>query len=130
MDIFKPFLGQGKVSVIYRDGTVAEVEISPTPPGSYYEVTFPYTIIPSHNIKFGLNGCLYAYDGKCYLGGDADIVSIQPVNDVEQNMSYNYKAVLIGLAEILVAASPDDDQGDVVEEIREHMNTYFKEIMD
>jgi hypothetical protein len=99
MDIFKPFLGQGKVSVRYRDGVVARVEILPTLLGSGYERLLPYTVTPPRLIDGVRKGdlfSLYAANGNCYYRGNADIVSIQPVNDVEQNMSYNYKAVLIG----------------------------------
>jgi hypothetical protein len=129
MDIFKPFLDQEQVLATYRDGTTAPVKFLPTDRQLYGD-SFPYTVTPGRITEYGGRGCLYASNGNCYFRGDADIVSIQPVNDVEQNMSYNYKSVLIGLAEILVAASPDDDQSDLVEEIYGHMDTNCREIMD
>lgn len=203
MDIFKPYLGRGKVTVTYSDGTVGKVEITSTLPKLSYASSFPYSIVPGKLID-GENKsgyfCLYSPNGNCYYRGHADIVSIggaeqttdlfksfvgkrvivifqgsetphlvtvrnsestehpyiypyiypyileddpnillscnqtglcvngervSSVREVDQ-----YKDVLKGLAEILVSAGPDDDKSDLVEEIREHMDTHCREIMD
>jgi hypothetical protein len=85
MDIFKPFLGQGEVPVRYRDGVVAWVEILPTPLGSGYEGTLPYTVTPPRLIhKEHEEGLfrLYAANGNCYYRGNADIISIEKVEQM------------------------------------------------
>lgn len=75
MDIFKPYLGKGKVPVTYRDGTTNKVEIFTT---GTEGAGSPYLVTPHHSPVldlFGL-GKYYHANGDCYCKGDADIVSI------------------------------------------------------
>lgn len=186
MDIFKPYLGKGKVPVTYRDGTTNKVEIFTTGIAG-----FSYTVSPPRFPEHSFSN-LYHSNGNCYRRGWADIISIggdeqttdlfksfvgkrvivtfqgsetphlvTVKNSESTEYSYTleddpnillscnqtglcvngekvssvrevdqYKDVLRGLAEILVSAGPDDDKSDLVEEIREHMDTHCREIMD
>lgn len=121
MDIFKPFLDQEQVLATYRDGVTAPVKFLPTDRQLYGD-SYPYAVTPGHKTAYGGRGCLYAANGNCYFRGDADIIHISPM--ITQND--HYKAILTGLAKILVKSASDD----LKEEIYRYMKFNCKEILD